>query len=195
MTLKLKGSTDGSVALTAPSDTVPTGTDLSFVLPTADGSNGQFLSTDGNGQLSFATVASLTYELGDANLTHQGSVTAGSYTMSGNSRYARIGNVVHLFIDEKVDATISAGSGTMQLTNLPYDRANTNTNYSCQAALYSIGMSQSDSLRGFGFKFDESSTSIVNYFMNSNLADPPTAQPVLATGDRLVGVLTYECSP
>ena len=195
MTIQINGSTAGSVSLVAPADTVPTGTNLSLVLPTADGSNGQFLSTDGNGQLSFATVSSLTYEQGDANLTHRGSTTAGTYTMSNNSRYVRIGNVVHLFIDEKVDAVVSAGSGTMELTNLPYDRANTDTNYSCQAAVYSIPMSQSDHLRGFGFKFDESSTSIINYFMNSNNANPPSAQGVLAAGDRLVGVLTYECSP
>ena len=54
MTLKLNGSTDGSVTLQAPADTSPTGTDKTFTLPTADGTSGQVLSTNGSGALSFA---------------------------------------------------------------------------------------------------------------------------------------------
>ena len=54
MTIKLKGSSDGSVSLDAPSDTSPSGTDVSFTLPTADGTGNQVLSTDGSGNLSFA---------------------------------------------------------------------------------------------------------------------------------------------
>ena len=53
MTIKLKGSTDGSVSFTAPADTSPTGTDKTFTLPAADGTNGQVLSTNGSGVLSF----------------------------------------------------------------------------------------------------------------------------------------------
>ena len=37
MSIKLKGSSDGSVSLDAPADTSPSGTDVTFVLPTADG--------------------------------------------------------------------------------------------------------------------------------------------------------------
>ena len=53
MSIKLKGSTDGSVTLQAPADTSPTGTDKTFTLPTADGTAGQVLSTNGSGALSF----------------------------------------------------------------------------------------------------------------------------------------------
>ena len=56
MTIKLKGSTDGSVTLQAPADTSPTGTDKTFTLPTADGSAGQVLSTNGSGVLSFVNA-------------------------------------------------------------------------------------------------------------------------------------------
>lgn len=59
MTIKLKGSTDGSVSLQAPADTSPTGTDKTFTLPTADGTAGQVLSTNGSGALSFASVPAL----------------------------------------------------------------------------------------------------------------------------------------
>ena len=56
MTIKLKGSTDGSVSLQAPADTSPTGTDKTFTLPTADGTAGQVLSTNGSGALSFVNA-------------------------------------------------------------------------------------------------------------------------------------------
>ena len=38
MSIKLKGSTDGSVSLEAPADTSPTGTDKTLILPTGVGS-------------------------------------------------------------------------------------------------------------------------------------------------------------
>tara|TARA_Y100000004_G_scaffold83592_1_gene93843 strand:+ start:765 stop:1547 length:783 start_codon:yes stop_codon:yes gene_type:complete len=57
MSIKLKGSSDGSVSLDAPSDTSPSGTDVSFTLPTADGSSGQVIQTNGSGALSFTTIS------------------------------------------------------------------------------------------------------------------------------------------
>ena len=56
MSIKLKGSTDGSVSLDAPADTSPSGTDKTFTLPTADGTAGQVLSTNGSGALSFVNA-------------------------------------------------------------------------------------------------------------------------------------------
>jgi|ETNvirenome_2_30_1030614.scaffolds.fasta_scaffold01249_4 hypothetical protein len=52
MTLKLNGATSGSVSLDAPANTTG-GADFTFKLPIADGSAGQILSTDGNGNLSW----------------------------------------------------------------------------------------------------------------------------------------------
>lgn len=43
MSIKLKGSTDGSVSLDAPADTSPSGTDVSLTLPTSAGSANQFI--------------------------------------------------------------------------------------------------------------------------------------------------------
>ena len=59
MAIKLKGSTDGSVTLEAPADTSPSGTNKTFSLPAADGTDGQVLSTNGSGALSFASVPAL----------------------------------------------------------------------------------------------------------------------------------------
>lgn len=43
MSIKLKGSSDGSVSLDAPADTSPTGTDVSLTLPTSAGGANQFI--------------------------------------------------------------------------------------------------------------------------------------------------------
>ena len=56
MTIKLNGSTAGSVALDAPASTTGIA-DINFKLPVADGSAGQFMKTDGSGNLGFASVA------------------------------------------------------------------------------------------------------------------------------------------
>ena len=57
-TLKLKEGTDNGahfVALKAPNSVT---SDLTFTLPGTDGSDGQFLKTDGSGNLSFGTITS-----------------------------------------------------------------------------------------------------------------------------------------
>ena len=54
MTIKLNGSTAGSVALDAPAQTTGNA-DLTFKLPIADGSANQLLKTDGSGNLGWAT--------------------------------------------------------------------------------------------------------------------------------------------
>jgi len=55
MTLKLNGSSSGSVAIDAPASTTG-GADITFKFPVADGSSGQALTTNASGQLAFATV-------------------------------------------------------------------------------------------------------------------------------------------
>ena len=55
MTLKLNGSSSGSVSIDAPASTTG-GADITFALPVADGTNGQALTTNGSGALSFATA-------------------------------------------------------------------------------------------------------------------------------------------
>ena len=55
MTIKLNGSTAGSVALDAPASTI-SNADISFKLPTSDGTAGQVLKTDGSGNLSWVTL-------------------------------------------------------------------------------------------------------------------------------------------
>ena len=57
MTIKLKGSTDGSVSFTAPADTSPTGSDITLTLPTTVGSVNQFLKNSGTaGTLGYSSM-------------------------------------------------------------------------------------------------------------------------------------------
>ena len=56
MTLKLIGSSSGSVSLDAPASTTG-GANITFKLPVADGSSGQAITTNASGQLAFSSVA------------------------------------------------------------------------------------------------------------------------------------------
>jgi len=57
MTIKLKGSTDGSVSFTAPADTSPTGSDITLTLPTTAGSADQFVKNSGTaGTLEYSSM-------------------------------------------------------------------------------------------------------------------------------------------
>ncbi len=57
MSIKLKGSTDGSVTLQAPADTSPTGTDKTLTLPTTVGSANQFVKNGGTaGELEYSSM-------------------------------------------------------------------------------------------------------------------------------------------
>ena len=55
MTLKLNGSSSGSVALDAPASTT-SGADITISLPVADGTAGQVLQTDGSGNWSWVSL-------------------------------------------------------------------------------------------------------------------------------------------
>ena len=58
MTLKLNGSSSGSVSLDAPASTT-SGADITFKLPVADGTSGQALTTNASGQLQFASTGAI----------------------------------------------------------------------------------------------------------------------------------------
>tara|TARA_B100000131_G_scaffold209656_1_gene201607 strand:+ start:118 stop:771 length:654 start_codon:yes stop_codon:yes gene_type:complete len=82
MTLKLNGSSSGSVSIDAPASTT-SGADITFKLPVADGTSGQVLSTDGSGNLSWVTRAEWVY----GTPTSVG--TSNTYTVTGIPSNAR----------------------------------------------------------------------------------------------------------
>ena len=65
MTLKLNGSTDGSVSLDAPSDTSPSGSDITLTLPTTTGSANQFVKNGGTaGELEYSSMVETSTGIG-----------------------------------------------------------------------------------------------------------------------------------
>ena len=57
MSIKLKGSSDGSVSFDAPADTSPSGSDITLTLPTSAGSADQFLKNSGiAGELEYSSM-------------------------------------------------------------------------------------------------------------------------------------------
>ena len=56
--IKLYEDSDNGTNFTAIKGLNSISSDVTYTLPSADGSNGQFLKTDGSGQLSFGTVTS-----------------------------------------------------------------------------------------------------------------------------------------
>ena len=92
MSIKLKGSTDGSVTLQAPADTSPTGTDKTFTLPTADGTSGQVLSTNGSGALSFVDKFKLEWDQFQLTANHTSDGTMTNWARSSYSGFGQVGS-------------------------------------------------------------------------------------------------------
>src|SRR5210317_1601310 len=117
-TLKLnEGTNNGTnfIGLKAPNSVT---TSTTFTLPDGDGSNGQFLKTDGSGNLSFGTVSStitLAADSGDNDTYTTGSTlifTGGTgidTTVSDDT------------ITIAVDSTIATASSTTTFTNKTFD--------------------------------------------------------------------------
>ena len=76
--ISLKHSGGNVVSLNSPTS-APTSADVAFKLPNADGSAGQFMKTDGSGNLAFANASAGGWT--HVNDTSIG--TGGSYTISG----------------------------------------------------------------------------------------------------------------
>ena len=74
MTLKLNGTTSGSVSLDAPA----TGSNVSFTLPGSVGTSGQLLSTNGAGVLSFVNGGKILQVVRATDTTNR-STTSTSY--------------------------------------------------------------------------------------------------------------------
>ena len=89
MTIKLNGSTAGSVALDAPASTTGDA-DIQFKLPVADGTAGQVLMTDGSGNLSWVTPGITTADQWFLTATFQGSVDP---VQNNLSRFTSAGNL------------------------------------------------------------------------------------------------------
>ena len=87
------------VSLTTPASNPAS--DLTFKLPQADGSSGQFLKTDGSGALSFATPTDtvVTTAGGTMTIGFQDHTSGNVSSTTATGYYQRIGNMVFATVD------------------------------------------------------------------------------------------------
>ena len=131
MTLKLNGSSSGSVSIDAPANTT-SGADLTFKLPIADGSAGQAITTNASGQLAFASAGLFTsYAL----LCEEKSADSNGGTATAGSWFAREINTE--IADPDGIVSLSSNQFTLQAGNylLKWQCVNYKTNR-CQTRIY-----------------------------------------------------------
>ena len=108
--LRIYEDTDNGTNFTAFQVGTQSG-DITYTLPTADGSNGQVLTTNGSGTLSFATVSSTTINTNADNRVITGSGTANTLngeanlTYDGSTLTIKPGSNVHQLKLEQDNAT------------------------------------------------------------------------------------------
>ena len=90
--LRLQDTTGGQyVALKAPGTVA---TSYALTMPTATGTSGQFLSTDGSGNLSFATAGGAWTLLATITAASSTNLTFDNYFTSAYDQYALVGNQI-----------------------------------------------------------------------------------------------------
>jgi hypothetical protein len=107
-----EGTSNGSnkVTLKAPDSLAA---DLTLILPTADGTNGQILTTNGSGQLAFASPASSSFTISD----NQGTPNTDSFSTGGTLTFAGSAGVKTTVSDNQI-AIAADITGTTALTSL-----------------------------------------------------------------------------
>lgn len=136
MTLRLNGSTSGYVEIDAPA----TAGSNTLVLPTGNGTNGQYLQTNGSGSLSWATVT-------DTNgLTHLTTVSTSSVSTVTVTGIPSTATMVYVNIDNFGDTVNNSSRLQMRVGNGSVD---TGSNYSWNCTYLDgsggNGMERSDS--------------------------------------------------
>tara|TARA_B100000378_G_scaffold238480_1_gene205988 strand:+ start:4278 stop:4925 length:648 start_codon:yes stop_codon:yes gene_type:complete len=102
--IKLKHSGGNAVSLHPPTS-APSSSDVQFKLPTADGSAGQFMKTDGSGNLAFAAVSG-------------GITEVDQYRLSSN--ITNSGNNATIDAWERTDTSIHAANASPHGTGMSY---------------------------------------------------------------------------
>src|SRR5210317_2462114 len=121
-TLKLNEGTDNGtnfVGLKAPNNIT---TSVTFTLPGSDGTNGQILTTDGSGNLSFSNAAASSFTLQDDSSTQDTFNTGEVLTFAGGTGLTSA--VTDNTVTFNIDNTVVTTTGTQTLTNKTISSAN-----------------------------------------------------------------------
>ena len=114
-TIKLnEGTNNGAhfIALKAPNSV---GSSVTFTLPSADGSSGHLLTTDGSGNLSFAAPASSNFTLSADSGSDDTFTTGQTLTFTGGTGIDT--TVADNELTFAIDSTVATLAGTQTLTN------------------------------------------------------------------------------
>jgi hypothetical protein len=107
-----EGTNNGSHKVTLKAaDTLAA--DLTLILPTADGTNGQILTTNGSGQLAFSAPASSSFTISD----NQGTPNTDSFSTGGTLTFAGTAGIKTTISDNSVGIVVDV-NGTTALTAL-----------------------------------------------------------------------------
>ena len=114
-TIKLnEGTNNGAhfIALKAPNSV---GSSVTFTLPSADGSNGHLLTTDGSGNLSFAAPAASSFTIAADSGSDDTFNTGETLTLAGGTGIDS--TVSNNQVSFAIDSTVATLTGTQTLTN------------------------------------------------------------------------------
>ena len=107
-----EGTNNGSNKVTLKAaDTLAA--DLTLILPTADGTNGQILTTNGSGQLAFSSPASSSFTISD----NQGTPNTDSFSTGGTLTFAGTAGIKTTISDNSVGIVVDV-NGTTEVTTL-----------------------------------------------------------------------------
>ena len=162
-TLKLnEGTNNGTnfIGLKAPNAVT---TSTTFTLPDGDGSNGQFIKTDGSGNLSFAAIPSGSFTIAADSGSDDTFTTGDTLTFAGGTGIDT--TVSNDQISIAIDSTVTTNSGTQTLTNKTINTAS-NTITIVEADISDLGSyitaSSTDTLTNKTFDANGTGNSISN---------------------------------
>src|SRR6056300_1726974 len=142
-TLKLnEGTNNGTnfVGLKAPNSIT---TSVTFTLPSADGTNGQLLTTDGSGNLSFTSAAAGTFDLAADSGSNDTFTTGNTLTFAGGTGIDT--TVSDDQISIAIDSSVLTNSSTHTLTNKTFDANGTGNSISnIEVADFASGVLDTD---------------------------------------------------
>src|SRR5210317_1426261 len=142
-TLKLnEGTNNGTnfIGLKAPNSVTTTTT---FTLPDGDGTNGQILTTDGSGNLSFADAAASSFTLAADSGTSDSFSTGSTLTFTGGTGIDT--SVSDDAITIAIDSNVLTASSTHTLTNKTFDANGTGNSISnIEVADFASGVIDTD---------------------------------------------------
>ena len=156
-----EGTNNGSnfVALKAPNSVA---SDVTYTLP-GTFSNGQFLTVDGSGNLSFAAVPSGSFIIQDDSSTTDTFTTGQTLTFAGGTGLTS--TVTDNQVSFAIDSTVTTNTGTQTLTNKTISSAN-NTITITEANISDLGSyitaSSTDTLTNKTFDANGTGNSISN---------------------------------